>query len=346
MDSTIKKFIPLIEAIKKCKLNKTCRQLNESRQYFFEPNPLTIEEWQVYEKCYLQNIDTSALFVCESPGGFAKGAIPDNFPTDGSKLYRAWASVDHNPGVIDSMLRNNRKFKELRELTNLNNCFITNVCLCGKIPDNRKPKKLTQQEVSNCSIFLQRQIQILKPKIIVALGDRVDKYLSKMEFLKNYKIIKIAHYSYFFGTAWQFWKKPGEGGQLDNLVSQLGKITVGMVPPKSIAQHVVNSPKYHNSQKSFNSTAGSSAIIVEAFFKEINLLDKGIVIEKKSNKSFPLYYSIKKNGRVLIFLEPMINKIGFRTFINSDRDEKLEVLGQSDFIKVLQFIKKRLTIIG
>lgn len=44
--------------------------------------------------------------------------------------------------------------------------YITNVLKC-RPPENRDPKK---EEIESCSPFLERQIEIIKPKIICALG--------------------------------------------------------------------------------------------------------------------------------------------------------------------------------
>ncbi len=47
-----------------------------------------------------------------------------------------------------------------------NDVFITNITKCAP-PKNRDPHV---NEIENCSLFLQRQQQLLKPKIIIALG--------------------------------------------------------------------------------------------------------------------------------------------------------------------------------
>ena len=223
--SVLNKLSIVIEQIRDCKLNKTCIELNESRQYFFEPNFNTIHEWQKQEKIYLQGIDTRVVFVAESPGGFAKGVIPTGFPTDGSILYRGWATVDRNPGIDNSKLKNNRKFKEFRDLAGLSNCFITNICKCGRIPKDRKSKTLTKEEINNCSIFLEKELHIINPLLVVAVGKKVNNYLNRLHFMYKYKIFPITHYSYYFGgkTAWDYWKRPGESGELDKLLFYLSK---------------------------------------------------------------------------------------------------------------------------
>lgn len=44
--------------------------------------------------------------------------------------------------------------------------YISNTCRCYT-PGNRKP---TMVEVSNCQTFLDREIQVLKPKLVITLG--------------------------------------------------------------------------------------------------------------------------------------------------------------------------------
>jgi len=47
-----------------------------------------------------------------------------------------------------------------------NNVYITNVCKC-RPPNNRKP---TPDEIEKCKPFLVRQLDIVRPKVIVTLG--------------------------------------------------------------------------------------------------------------------------------------------------------------------------------
>lgn len=221
----------IIKQIRQCKMKKTCPKLNQSRQYYFEPNPITINDWKRFELTFLNGIDNRVVFICESPGDFAKGAVPADFPTDGSKLYRAWATYDPNPAVDKSKLQNNKKFKEFRELAGLKNCYITNVCKCGKIPDYRERKVHTENEINNCSIFLEKELQIIKPSLIVAVGRNVYDYLMQFSFAKKFKIFKMTHYSYYKkGSVWRFWKGIGEGGELDRLISILANLDKAMKP--------------------------------------------------------------------------------------------------------------------
>jgi len=62
---------------------------------------------------------------------------------------------------LDSLLK---KYKIKRK-----NIFITSIVKC-RPPDNRDPK---QDEIKACKYFLNKQIKLIKPKIIVLLGDVV-----------------------------------------------------------------------------------------------------------------------------------------------------------------------------
>ena len=61
------------------------------------------------------------------------------------------------------------------------NIFITNIVKC-RPPDNRDP---LPSEVEDCSPYLNKQIELIKPKIIVALGKVAGK-----PFLKKYILLK------------------------------------------------------------------------------------------------------------------------------------------------------------
>jgi DNA polymerase len=51
--------------------------------------------------------------------------------------------------------------------------FITNVVKC-RPPNNREPSK---EEVDKCTPYLDRQIRVIKPKIIVTLGNHSTAYI-------------------------------------------------------------------------------------------------------------------------------------------------------------------------
>jgi len=73
--------------------------------------------------------------------------------------------------------------------------YIANIIKC-RPPNNRRP---TNEEINECEPYLQKQIEIIKPKIILALGLTAVSSLLKMEFkmsdirgnLLDYRGIKL-----------------------------------------------------------------------------------------------------------------------------------------------------------
>jgi DNA polymerase len=94
--------------------------------------------------------------------------------------------------------------------------FITNIVKC-RPPNNRDPHV---DEVANCHGYLQRQIELIKPKIILAIGrisaqtllntdTPVSKLRNKVHFLGDIPVIVVYHPAYLLRTplekrkAWQ-----------------------------------------------------------------------------------------------------------------------------------------------
>ncbi len=70
--------------------------------------------------------------------------------------------------VLDNMMKNEMGIERKA-------VYIANIVMC-RPPDNRKPKP---EECEECSPFLKRQIEVIKPKVIVALGATAAKRLLK-----------------------------------------------------------------------------------------------------------------------------------------------------------------------
>ncbi len=66
--------------------------------------------------------------------------------------------------------------------------YITNVVKC-RPPNNRDP---TEEEIRACSPYLMKQIQLIKPKIIVALGRHAGRFLFEQGGLK-WRSMKAVH---------------------------------------------------------------------------------------------------------------------------------------------------------
>jgi uracil-DNA glycosylase len=68
--------------------------------------------------------------------------------------------------------------------------FFTNVCKCSS-PNN---SQLTYDEIKNCVPFLERQLEIVKPKIILTFSSEA----KNLNILKNYNnVFNFYHPSYF-----------------------------------------------------------------------------------------------------------------------------------------------------
>jgi len=65
--------------------------------------------------------------------------------------------------------------------------FITNVVKC-RPPNNRQP---TEEEINACSVYLDKQIEIIKPKVIVCLGNISSQYILKKFEIKFESMTKM-----------------------------------------------------------------------------------------------------------------------------------------------------------
>jgi len=72
------------------------------------------------------------------------------------------------------------------------NVFITNIVKC-RPPKNRKPHQL---EIQTCTPYLLRQIKVIKPRFIVALGSTAAGYLLPKAGLPFSKITQVHGRSY------------------------------------------------------------------------------------------------------------------------------------------------------
>jgi uracil-DNA glycosylase family 4 len=139
-------FAVLMNDILKCKSAKRCPSLG-IRQFYFEPNPSTVSDWKK-KNLFAEAIDHRVVSVCESPGPSA-----DKAPI---------ASVEP---CFYSSPRDDR-FEKARRKYGLENCYITNTVKCGV----RRGTKHTQSEVESCRCFLVREIDLIRPQIVVGVG--------------------------------------------------------------------------------------------------------------------------------------------------------------------------------
>ena len=148
------------------------------------------------KKCYLCQLSKSRKNVVFGEGnpnakilfvGEAPGAIEDNT----GKPFTG-RSGELLTKMIESVLQIKR-----------DKVYISNIVKC-RPPNNRTP---TAQEALSCKPYLQKEIDTIKPKLIVALGETAYSYLTNdttpigkvrghIFNLGNYKIIPTYHPSY------------------------------------------------------------------------------------------------------------------------------------------------------
>lgn len=126
--------------------------------------------------CDLKNSNNSAkvVFIGERPGRLGAGAT--NFIS------------------FDNCDPSANFFKECFILTKLNrkNIFITNACLCHPEYEEYKDKPPTSMEILNCQNWLNKQLMIANPCLIVTLGSSalkaLKKYYSESAQLNKFKL--------------------------------------------------------------------------------------------------------------------------------------------------------------
>jgi uracil-DNA glycosylase family 4 len=96
------------------------------------------------------SIDAQIMFVGEAPG--RKGADRTRVPFSG----------DQSGANLERFMRSIQLPRE--------QVFITSAALCNPRTDSGANRKPTQKELSNCSGFLRRTIELVNPRIVVALG--------------------------------------------------------------------------------------------------------------------------------------------------------------------------------
>ena len=128
------------------------------------------------KKCELHKIRTNALcgegslnaeilFIGEAPG-YNEDLKGKHFIGRAGKIFDE---------LLDSIQLSREKI------------YITNVLKC-KIPKNEKPK---QEYIEKCTPYLNEQIKIIKPKIIVPLGRFATNYIFERYKIKQQPIQKI-----------------------------------------------------------------------------------------------------------------------------------------------------------
>jgi uracil-DNA glycosylase family 4 len=108
------------------------------------------------------SLDARIMFIGEAPG--RKGADRTRVPFSG----------DQSGANLDRFLNSiNLTRKEI---------FITSAALCNPRSESGANRKPTQKELSNCSSFLRRTIELVDPRVIVTLGSVALEALKRIQY--------------------------------------------------------------------------------------------------------------------------------------------------------------------
>ena len=108
------------------------------------------------------SVDARIILIGEAPG--RKGADRTRVPFSG----------DQSGANLDRFLNSiNLTRKEI---------FITSAALCNPRSESGANRKPTQKELSNCSTFLRRTIELVDPRVIVTLGSVALEALKRIQY--------------------------------------------------------------------------------------------------------------------------------------------------------------------
>jgi uracil-DNA glycosylase family 4 len=139
---------------------RRCPRLVEWREKMARVKRRAYREWEYWGKPVPGFGDPQgAVFVVGlAPGAHGSNRTGRQFTGDASgdflypALFRSgFASQPHSSSIQDGLI--------------LNNLYTAPVCRCA--PPNNRP---SAEEISNCLPYLETELEIIKPKVIVALG--------------------------------------------------------------------------------------------------------------------------------------------------------------------------------
>ena len=107
-------------------------------------------------------INSRVMFIGEAPG--RKGADRTRIPFSG----------DQSGANLDRFLASIRLHRD--------QIFITSAALCNPRTPSGANRKPTQKELSNCSDFLRRTIEIVNPEVVVTLGSVALEALKRIHY--------------------------------------------------------------------------------------------------------------------------------------------------------------------
>ena len=106
--------------------------------------------------------DARIMFIGEAPG--RKGADRTRVPFSG----------DQSGANLDRFLKSIKLTRE--------EIFITSAALCNPRSESGANRKPTQKELTNCSSFLRRTIELVNPRVIVTLGSVALEALKRIQY--------------------------------------------------------------------------------------------------------------------------------------------------------------------
>lgn len=110
------------------------------------------------------SIDARIMFIGEAPG--RKGADRTRMPFTGDQ---SGVNFDR---YLNSIALSRKEI------------FITSAALCNPRSESGANRRPTQKEITNCSSFLRRTIEIVNPRVIVTLGSVALEGLKRIQYHK------------------------------------------------------------------------------------------------------------------------------------------------------------------
>lgn len=134
------------------------------------------------------NTDSEYMLVSEAPGKMSidkkdESAIKYWMGTGGKLLRSSLAKANREleetkTNNVSKEVVTNKELEDIFYLTDIVKCWPN---------ENKKNRKPSKSEITSCSPFLKREIEDLKPKLILSFGEPSTKYLlNKNIIMKNY----------------------------------------------------------------------------------------------------------------------------------------------------------------
>ena len=143
-------------------------------------------------KCRLHKLEYNLLDINKGTGkliGYYSRILPKTYMFVGLNpsyrrfpgIYQAFGGEVKHDGSGDIFIG------WLKELDILKDSYITNIQKCST-----ETNVVNTEEINKCFPFLQKEIELVKPQIIISLGNKVHEYLTS----HNIVTVKIPHPSF------------------------------------------------------------------------------------------------------------------------------------------------------